>query len=469
MRRGVPALAAVLLMATAVFSANLPPLVEAAKTGNRDTLRALLQKGVNANDADGDGSTALHWASYRNDLESVELLLRAGAKVNAKTDLGVTPLWTASQNGSESMVRRLLQAGADPNIALLAGETPVMVAARSGYAGVVEQLAAKGANLNTRGTRGQTALMWAVSQKHANVVKVLLAHKADLHLKSDTYTEMMAIAPQSAPGNSRLIPHGADTALMFAARVGDLASAKLLLDAGANPSDADAWGVSATTLAAHSNFTDIALLLLEREADATADKAGMTALHNAIMHRNEKLVAALLAHGANPNTPLKGWTPSRRNSSDLSYTRELVGATPLWLAARYLSPGIMKLLLDRGADPLFIQRGEMYPESLNVAFQLRRYVTTPVMAALGMGGGETWAAVPAAEKEALTLEAVKLAALPGVDINAANTDGKNALDAAITLKYESVVKFLTERGAKASPAPPAAPGGRGARGAAPPR
>jgi ankyrin repeat protein len=258
---------------------------------------------------------------------------------------------------------------------------------------------------------------------------------------------------------------------MFAARVGDLASAKLLLDAGANPNDADAWGVSATTLAAHSNFTDIALLLLEREADANADKAGMTALHNAIMHRNEKLVAALLAHGANPNAPLKNWTPSRRSSNDLSYTRELVGATPLWLAARYLSPGIMKLLLGRGADPLFIQRGEMYPEVLNVAFQLRKYVTTPVMAALGMGGGETWAAVPAAEKEALTLEAVKLAARPGVDLNTANADGKTALDAAQTLKYESVIKFLTERGANASAAPaaPAAPGGRGGRGAPPAR
>jgi uncharacterized protein len=447
MRRGVPALATILLMASTMLSANLPPLVEAAKAGNRDALRLLLQKGSNANDADGDGSTALHWASYRNDVESVELLLRAGAKVNARTDLGVTPLWTASQNGSDAMVRRLLQAGADPDIALLSGETPLMVAARSGYAGVVEQLAAKGANLNARATRGQTALMWAVSQKHPDVVKVLLAHKADINLKTDTYYEMMAIAPQSAPGNSRMIPHGADTALMFAARVGDYASAKLLLDAGANPNDADAWGVSATTLAAHSNFTDIALLLLDREADANAGKAGMTALHNAIMHRNEPLVAALLAHGANPNAPVQNWTPSRRTSSDLSYSRELVGATPLWLAARYLSPGIMKLLLDRGADPLFIQRGEMYPETRDVAFQVRRYITTPMMAALGMGGGETWAAVPAEDKEALTLEAVKLAARPGVDLNLANSDGKTALDAAKSLRYASVIAFLTERGA----------------------
>ena len=66
-----------------------------------------------------DGTTALHWASYRDDGESADLLIRAGAKVNAANDLGATPLWTASVNGSPAMVRRLLAAGADPNAKLL--------------------------------------------------------------------------------------------------------------------------------------------------------------------------------------------------------------------------------------------------------------------------------------------------------------------------------------------------------------
>ena len=46
------------------------------------------------------------------------------------------------------------------------------------------------------------------------------------------------------------------------------------------------------------------------------------------------------------------------------------------------------------------------------------------------------------------LEAVKLAAELGVDVNAANTNGRTALDAATALKYESVVKFLGEKGAR---------------------
>ena len=98
-------------------AADRPPLVDAARNGDRDALRALLQKGANVNAAEADGTTALHWASYRDDVESADLLIRAGAKVNAANDLGATPLWTASLNGSEAMVRRLLEAGANPNAA----------------------------------------------------------------------------------------------------------------------------------------------------------------------------------------------------------------------------------------------------------------------------------------------------------------------------------------------------------------
>ena len=70
-----------------------PPLLDAAKNGDKDALRALIQKKVDVNVAEADGATALHWASYRDDMESVELLIRAGAKVNAANDLGVRPLW----------------------------------------------------------------------------------------------------------------------------------------------------------------------------------------------------------------------------------------------------------------------------------------------------------------------------------------------------------------------------------------
>jgi ankyrin repeat protein len=55
--------------------------------------------------ADADGTTALQWASYRDDLESAEILI-ARAPADAANDLGATALWAASQNGGEAVVRR---------------------------------------------------------------------------------------------------------------------------------------------------------------------------------------------------------------------------------------------------------------------------------------------------------------------------------------------------------------------------
>ena len=405
----------------------------------------LLRADVEVNAAEPDGSTALHRASYRDDLESADRLIRAGANVNAANDLGVTPLWAASQNGSTAMVKRLLDAGANPNLALLAGETPVMVASRSGYPDVVEMLLAKKANPNAHGARGQTALMWAVAQKHPEVVAVLLRHNVDIQARSDVWTDVMAVPPHSILAYNKAIPHGGETALMFAARVGDLTSAKLLVAAGANVNDADAWGVSATVLAVHSGYRELAEYLLEKGADPNQAAAGFTALHEAIMRRDEKMVSALLGHGADPNAPLRTWTPTRRSSKDYHFDPAIVGATPFWLAARFVQPNVMRLLVKHGADPLFVLHSDYIAEA---RLQHRTEVTTAVMAATGMGGGTPWIQPARAEREALTLEAVKLAAELGVDLNAATTDGRTALDAAKALKYDTVVKFLVEKGAK---------------------
>ena len=422
------------------------PIIEAVKNADQAAVRALLARKADVNAAEPDGATALLWASYLDDVESVSLLLRAGARASAANDLGATPLWAASQNGNAAMVQQLLEAGANPNAALLAGETPVMVAARSGYPAIVEQLIAKGAKVNARGPRGQTALMWAVAQKHPDVVKVLLAHGADPEARSDVWSDVEAVPPHGYLPYNRAIPHGAGTALLFAARVGDLASARLLVAAGANVNDADAWGVSATVLAAHSDFREIADLLLDRGADPNAAAAGFTALHEAILRRDERLVSSLLAHGADPNAPLRTWTPTRRSSHDFHFDPQLVGATPFWLAARFSQPGVMRQLVAKGADPLFVLHAEYV---VGGRFEHRREATTALMAATGMGGGTAWVQPARGEREALTLEAARLAVELGVDVNAVDSNGSTALDGAKALGYESVVRFLVEKGARA--------------------
>lgn len=426
-------------------------LTEAARSGDKEALRTLLKQGAKVDAAEGDGTTALLWASYRDDLESADLLILAGASVDAANDLGATPLWAASQNGSAAMVRRLLKADANPNLELLVGETPLMVASRVGSADIVRQLLAAGARPDARGTRGQTALMWAAAQKHPDAVKALLAGGADVKARSATYNEVMAVSPHGLLEYNRSIPHGNDTALLFAARIGDLESVKLLVAAGGDVNDSDAWGVTATVLAAHSGLEDVVEFLLEKGADPNLATPGFTALHEAIMRRDEKTATTLLAHGADPNAPLRNWTPTRRASNDFNFPPSLVGATPFWLAARVTAPAIMRLLIEQGADPLFVHHADYVNGE---SYQRRREVTTALMAALGMGGRVTpWLPPSRGQREALTLEAVELATASGVDVNAADLDGRTALDAARALKYERVVNFLVEKGARSRAQP----------------
>jgi ankyrin repeat protein len=425
-------------------------LMEATRNRDAAAVRALLQQGVDINAADGDGSTALHWASHRNDLEVVNLLLRAGANPNATTDLGVTPLWPACLNGNAAMVRRLLEAKANPNAALLLGETLVMTASRSGSAEVVELLLRAGADPNARPKRkettpclfdpsrtcsvqagGQSALMWAVAQKHHDVVKVLLAHGADVHARSAIYAvKKSADLPHPIPENQRALPQGGDTALIFAARLGDLVSTKLLVSAKANVNDADGWGMSAMALAAYNNHGDVVEYLLELGGDPNLPSSEIAPLHAALLHRNESLVDALLAHGANPNLQLRAWTGTERGSRDRWIHPSLVGASPLWLAARFGTPRMMRLLVARGADPLFVHRSVYYDPTMgsvataNVGIDAPRLTetSTVLMAAVGIGGtqGMGWPVPDPKQRESEVLEAVKLALEHGVDINAAN-------------------------------------------------
>lgn len=440
----IPLLA--LSLGSAAAGGRLPPLLEAARKADSHVLLTVLNQGVNVNEPEADGTTALHWASYLDDMENANLLISAGARVNATNDLGASPLWVASQNGSTAMVGRLLEAGADPNIELLLGETPLMVASRSGFPKVVKQLLAKGVDVNARAARGQTALMWAVAQKHADVVQLLVNSKADIHARSEVWDQIMAAPPHGLPEYNRRIPHGGNTALLFAARVGDLTSAKLLVDSGSNVNDVNAWGVSVTVLAAHSGHQEFVEFLLKEGADPNSVEAGFTALHEAIMRRDQKTVTALLKYGANPNIPLQMWTPIRRASRDWNFAPALIGATPFWLAARLREPAIMDLLVKHGADPLFVHYADY---AVSAVAERRKEMTTALMAVMGMGGRiRAWVEPDHSQLESLILETAKMTTEFGVDLNAVSTEGLTALDAAMALEYETVVTFLLERGAK---------------------
>ena len=288
--KGSIALALVVVLGAAAAAQNRPDLrlVQAMERRDVHAVEGLLKQRIDVNAAQPDGATALHWAAHWDDVATAERLLRAGAKVNAANDLGVTPLALACENGSVPMVEALLRGAADPNSKLLSGEAAIMTAARTGNARVVQALVAGGANVNAKEeSHGQTALMWAVANRHPEVVRVLLASGADVNARSEVRPRVVHTGNRFGDRNESrgvvTLDLGGFTPLLFAARQGDLESARLLLDAGAKVEDRAATAASALVVAAHSGQGAFAKMLLDKGADANAAGAGYTALHAAVL------------------------------------------------------------------------------------------------------------------------------------------------------------------------------------------
>jgi ankyrin repeat protein len=167
------------------MAAGRSDVADAVMKGDKGALQKLLLQKADVNATQVDGATALHWAVYRDDVETVDLLIGAAAKVDAKNREGVSPLHMASLYGNAKIMTRLLKAGANPKQRGPAGETMLMLAARNGNPEAITVLIAAGADVNAREPlRGTTALMWAVEQKHPAAVAALIDGKADVSAKS---------------------------------------------------------------------------------------------------------------------------------------------------------------------------------------------------------------------------------------------------------------------------------------------
>lgn len=420
-------------------------LIQAVKNRDVESVRGLLtpRPVIDVNAAQGDGATALHWAAHRDDLAIADLLIRSGARANVANDVGVTPLHLACTNRSAPMVERLLAAGANANAMLPSGETVLMSCARAGDATAVKALLVHSADVNAKEhEHDQTALMWAAAQRHPEVVRLLIEARADIRARSLTYAQTVVGEQTQRAGREELnytVLRGGATPLLFTARVGDVESARLLLKAGADANDSQPDGVSVLVLAAHSGNGNVAALLLEHGADPNAFGSGYTALHAAILRSDVNLVKALLAHGANPNLRLTKGTPMRRDTTDWNLPATLIGASPYLLAARFLEPDIMPVLVAGGADP-----GLTMPNGADA-----------VMLAAGMGSSRTASRrgietidFGKVEPESRMRDTVAAAVGLGGDANAANQAGDTALHVAAALGYDTVVELLVERGAR---------------------
>lgn len=439
----IAGLCVVLLSQAGMFAAADVRLIKAIRAKDVATVRTLLKQRVDVNAPEGDGTTALHWAAHVDDLAIADLLIRAGARAAVANENGFTPVHVACINRNGVMVERLLAAKADANAASINGETVLMTCARAGDARGVKALLVKGARVNVKETsHDQTALMWAAAQRHPDVTGLLIEAGAEINARSRTFPQTVVGEQTQRFGREELnytVLRGGSTPLLFAARSGDAASARLLLAAGASANDQLPEGMSALVVAAHSGHTDVGLLLLEKGAEPNAADAGYNAMHAAILRSDVTLVKALLERGANPNVRLARGTPIRRDTTDYNLPATLIGSTPYLLAARFLEPDIMKTLIAGGADATLTTRDGATP--------------LMVAAGAGAGGNSTRRGIAVidggvVEPESEVLEAVTTALDLGASVNGANQAGDTALHVAAGRGLNTVVQLLADRGAE---------------------
>ena len=407
-------------------------------------LRALINQHADVNAAQPDGTTALHWAAHWNDAAAVDLLLRAGANAKAANRYGATPLSEAVVSGSAAMIEALLKAGASPEtLASEDGETVLMTASRAGNVAAVKILLDRGANVNAKEKyKGQTALMWAAAERHPEVVKLLMAHGADWKVRSvDRETKVPKL---SAASSISPIARGGFTAMSFAAREGDIESAKAMLDAGVDINYGDVDNTSAMVVAIVNKQNTFAKFLLDRGANPnTVDAYGRTALYAVVDIRNQDwsalperksddplpsldLAKALLAHGAVPNTALAKALPGR-SGMDSGDTTLDEGSTPFMRAARSGDGAMMRLLLEAGANPKLATKDG----------------NNALLFAAGVGYRDK--NTKGSESEAL--EALKIAIEAGLDLKQANSRGETALHGAASRGADTIVQFLVDHAA----------------------
>jgi len=449
----------------------------------------LLKAGANVKTANREGTTPLFMASLYGNPVMIERLIKAGAIANERGPNGETTVMFAARNGNPAAIKLLVAAGADVNAKeAIRSTTALMWAAEEGHPAAVKALVELGADVSAKSGAAGLPRNYMAQAVNVNQVQAAAKRRREARAAGRTLDQQaeyeranglatptgtgsgggnLAVAPAAGQGagaraaaaaaaaqadqdNQDVIVaglvgggSGGLTPLVFAAREGDIESAKVLLDAGADVNQTTEYGWTPLLVATNNRNYKLGALLLERGANPSlANKGGWTPLYLATDNRNIEggdypvpkpdmdhleYITLLLNKGADANARVKENTLSRTIFTMQWFFEP--GATAFVRASQSSDTALMKLLLSHGADP--------------------KIPTDFGDTALTVAGGIGWVEGVTYERSPKeNVEAVRMLLDLGIDPNAANRDGRTALMGAAHKGRNDVILLLLDRGAK---------------------
>ncbi|KAJ8981865.1 hypothetical protein NQ317_008212 [Molorchus minor] len=448
----------------------------AARLGQAQVVKVLLEAGANADQADVDGWTPLRAAAWGGAILRlvVELLVRHSCALDSVDAENRTALRAAAWSGHEEIVKILLQNGANVNLTDHEGRTALIAAAYMGHSEIVEHLLNFGADINHADADGRTALsvaaLCAPRSPGVNVVSTLLERGATVdHKDKEGMTPLLVAAFEGHRDVCELLlenegdvdhcDHGGRSPLWAAASMGHAPVVALLLFWGCCIDSMDSEGRTVLSVAAAQGCVEVVRQLLDRGLDEQhRDNSGWTPLHYSAFEGHQEVCEALLEAGARVDeTDNEGKAPLALAAQGYFIqqganveTRDLEGRTPLHVSAWQGHTEMVNLLLTYGKAQVDACDLENRTALHSASWQGHSDIVKMLLEHGALpdhtcNQGATALGIAAQEGHELCVVALLE---HGADPNHSDACGRNALRVAAKSGHRGVVRLLEEYNAR---------------------